>query len=317
MTADATSFDQLSHRLWEGGVAAFCPTTLSSPPRVLRAAVGRMGRWIRSGSAPGALPLGIHLEGPFINSHACGAHPPGLLRPLNFLELEALWEASLGTLKILTVAPEMLDQTQLKKLVKWADSRKIRLSAGHSHATESQAQAAFEAGFRGVTHAWNALAYHHRDPGILGAAISRSDSFIELIIDQVHVAPEVIRWTQTLQPADRLCFVSDCVPAAETPGGRWHSFGSLKIRCDQGACRLPGGALAGGGRLLTRTFEQWVRDQAQTKDKAQAILRRSLPSITSAPLRYLGVAASKLSERRVHWVACRSGKQWEIQAIPG
>src|SRR3954471_14387376 len=109
MTADERELDLLSASLWnDAGVAAFCPTTLSSPSRELAAAVHRLGSWIRRGRHPGARPLGIHLEGPFVHAEACGAHPPESLRPLSFEELDELWKASRETLKIITLAPELL-----------------------------------------------------------------------------------------------------------------------------------------------------------------------------------------------------------------
>src|SRR6185437_15636763 len=152
-----------------------CATTLSTDPHELAQAVSRLGEWIHSergslsrGGSVRAMPLGIHLEGPFINSSCCGAHPPSSIRSLDLKELEALWKLSQGTLKILTIAPETLSSKALTRLVDWANHRGISLSLGHSKATEKQAKSAFESGFRGVTHAWNALAFHQRSPGALG-----------------------------------------------------------------------------------------------------------------------------------------------------
>ena len=158
MRAQNPELSDLAHHLGENGIAAFCPTTLSTNPDDLASAVARLGRWIRrSRTSPtfpktSALPLGIHLEGPFINSACCGAHPPKLIRPLDLNELEVLWNLSQETLKVLTVAPETLSMTNLSHLVAWARERKISLSIGHSKATEEQALLAFNQGFRGITH---------------------------------------------------------------------------------------------------------------------------------------------------------------------
>ena len=302
MTADSAQMDLLSKLMWENGIAAFCPTTLSAPAAVLAEAVGRIGNWIQSKSAPGAVPLGIHLEGPFIDSGACGAHPRDTIRKLNFLELENLWKASQNTLKILTVAPEILTKSELNQLVKWTSERKISLSLGHSKATEIQASVAFDAGFRGVTHAWNALPFHHRAPGPLGAALGRKDVYLELILDQVHVSQSVIRLSRKLHSASQTCFISDCVPAAATRVGSQHSFGPLTIQFKDGACRLPDGSLAGGGRLLPEAFGRWLSTEAeQTGRKASEILRESLESLTTAPLRAIGVSPQVLIKRKIRW----------------
>lgn len=318
MTAKPYELAELGRKLWRHGVAGYCPTTLSTRPKDLALAVTHLGQWIRSeNSAPTrrgeplrALPLGIHLEGPFINSGCCGAHPPSRIRPLDFAELENLWQLSQGTLRILTVAPETLSREHLRHLSIWAHARGISLSLGHSKATEIQARQAFETGFRGITHAWNALGFHQRSPGPLGAAFGNPDAYVELIIDQVHVAPSVLAWTQQLHPANRLCFISDCVPAAETKSGRKASFGPLRIQYKGGACRLfaPGkpthGALAGGGKILTRSFCEWI-ERYQDPKKA---LRESIASITEAPLWALQFPAGPLARHRVRWSVSASGR---------
>jgi N-acetylglucosamine-6-phosphate deacetylase len=296
MTASPEQLDELSDRMWkEGGVAGFCATTLSAPRKELKEAVARLGQWITAGRFPGAAPLGIHLEGPFIHPHACGAHPPGTLRALSFKELEELWKASQGTLKILTVAPEQLDRSEITRLVRWSKDREINLSLGHSRATPAQAKQAFDRGFRCVTHAWNALNFHHRDPGVMGAALGREDIYLELIGDQVHVSKDVMNWTRRLHPESKLLLVSDCVPAAGTRGGGWTSFGPLKIRFSEGACRLENGALAGGGILLPQAFAQWVKDDPVDEQ------RRALRMITHTPLHYLGIPARRLHRHRLKW----------------
>lgn len=304
MKAEKPELDELSRRLWQGGVAAFCPTTLSTPRWELRDTVARLGRWIRDRKPgdrenQGAIPLGIHLEGPFIAPGACGAHPPSHIRPFEMKELEILWEASHETLKILTVAPEALKAGQMAALVAWCEKRSVRLSLGHSQATEEQAEAAFEAGFRGVTHAWNALSFHHREPGALGAALGRKDVFVELILDGVHVSPRVTHWTQSLHPG-RLCFVSDCAPAAGTTPGTWHGFGNLQIQYRNGACRLKEGHLAGGGVLLGVALEKWLaHDLNLDRRGSRAWVKEQLDAASSVPLRALGLSVAALQGRKI------------------
>jgi N-acetylglucosamine-6-phosphate deacetylase len=301
MSAEERELDELSTSLWrEAGVAAFCPTTLSSPREELAQAVSRLGAWIRRGRHPGARPLGIHLEGPFVHAEACGAHPPETLRPLSFDELDSLWEASRQTLKILTLAPELLVTDDLKRVARWSRSKGVRLSIGHSRATHVQARQAFEAGFSGITHAWNALPFHHRSPGPLGAALGRKGAYVEIIPDLVHVHPILIRWTMGLH--EQVCFVSDCVPAAATAAGSWHPFGSLRVHFSEGACRLQNGALAGGGRPLTDAFGRWVaHEEGDLKIPAREILKKSIAVITEHPLRAVGASQKTISNMRIQW----------------
>lgn len=285
MTAEADGLNYLSEELWKKGVAAFSATTLSASAKDLQSTVRRLGAWIRSDSAPGARPLGIHLEGPFLNRDAAGAHSPGILRPLTLVELEKLWDASKQTLQILTLAPETLTPALQIQLARWAEERKIRLSIGHTRCTEAQAKSAFDAGFSGVTHAWNALSYHHREPGVLGAAFGRKEIAVELILDEVHVASSFISWTLALHP-DGTFFVSDAAPAACTSGKHFHAFGDLECKLKNGACRLANGVLAGGGFLLPTAFADWVSRESKRKSVSEEqLLKEHLHRLNELPLK--------------------------------
>jgi len=329
MRADNRQLNQLAKKLWEHGIAAFCPTTISTQAEELNAALERLGSWIletRSNkNYSGALPLGIHLEGPFINPESAGAHPSDSMQPLTLEKLQKFWEASRKTLKIITLAPELLlsendptlGKATLSRIGSWAQQKGIQLSLGHSQATQTQARLAFECGISGVTHAWNALSFHHRSPGALGAALGRKNVYIELIADGTHVSPALIRWTCQLHSAGRvqqpICFVSDCAPAAGTFKSasneeRWYSFGPLQTihSGKSGACRLPNGSLAGGGLLLAEAFSLWLENetrsgQGYSDQYAQKFLKQSLSYVTRFPLKALNLSPSVLRNRQLRW----------------
>jgi N-acetylglucosamine-6-phosphate deacetylase len=319
MSASPSDLDELSRLLWKNGVAGFCPTTLSVHWDKLLETVRKLGHWIARGKFPGAIPVGIHLEGPYLSPDACGAHPPDAIRTFSFTELNQLWEESQQTLKIITLAPEHLSTQQIKKLAKWCQDREIHLSLGHSQAHELQAQIAFKLGFRGVTHAWNALSFHHRSPGVLGAALGNPNVFLELMIDQVHVSPTVVRWTLCLHPSQQICFISDCLSAGAT-GGKGHlkkkveQFGPLSIQLKDGACRLSDGRLAGGGQILTQAYLKWLLFEAKKQEiPIETLLKRTLGHITEVPLRLLQAPRRIFSNRKVFWQITASG---QIHVIP-
>jgi N-acetylglucosamine-6-phosphate deacetylase len=301
MTAQQAELTRLSSRLWKAGIAAFCPTTLSVEWDELVSSVKRLGQWIKQGGFPGAIPLGIHLEGPFIHPACCGAHPRKSIRAYQFADLVSLWNTSQKTLKIITIAPELLTPSQLTQLGGWAKKNKIVLSMGHSQATQEQAKQAMDAGFTSVTHAWNALKFHHRNPGVLGASLG-SNVFMELIIDQQHVHPTLIRWTRSVHPKDRLCFISDCTPAAQTPANSIHDFGPLKVSFADGASRTPNGALAGGGLLLTEAYAKWLYDESKaTKVPVPILLKQTISAITQTPLKSLKISSRPFEKKKITW----------------
>ncbi len=262
MSADFKGLDKLASLLKKNGIHAFCPTTLSEKPQALLATVDRLGQWIKrrhQDCASKAFPIGIHLEGPFISPRARGAHSPNTVRKVTIVELESLWLASHKTICLITLAPEEIKSP--KALIKWAKTRKITLAAGHTIASSAQAEQAFKAGFSGITHAFNAMPFHHREPGLIGAALKHPKVHIEVIIDQIHVHPAAIRLLAN-SFKNQLCFVSDCAPSACTLNKSWHRFGSLKIQNKNGAARLANGALAGGGQLLGESLIKLISNKS-------------------------------------------------------
>ena len=307
MTANESRMNELSDLLWKQGVAAICPTTLSGPKDELLNAASRIGTWIQKGKFPGAIPLGIHLEGPFLNREAAGAHPLDVIRKARLEELNELWNASQGTLKLITLAPEVHIEEELKQICTWAREKKIRLSIGHTKCTKAQAENAFENGFTNVTHAWNAMSVHHREPGALGAAFGRKNTFVELIIDGIHVEDSVIGWT--LKNHRNTVFVSDAAPAACTDGKTFHAFGGIQCKLDRGACRVQNGGLAGGGILLPEAYARLIERQNQHSPKSiPGAFKKHLKNLNEIPLKALGIETSaELKKRKVSWQISREG----------
>jgi N-acetylglucosamine-6-phosphate deacetylase len=314
-SADQRAEDEFSERLGLEGVSAFCPTTLSAPPAELREAVARLGRWVRRAESlrpsRAALPLGLHLEGPFISKDSCGAHPPKSIRKLSWNELETLWEKSLQTIRILTIAPEALGSGDLSRLRNWAKPKKIHLSIGHSQADFNEAKTAVSKGFRGVTHAWNAHPFHHREPGIIGAVLGDRNVFVELIADQVHVHPQVLHFTRKLHPLDRICWVSDCAPAAGL--AKTCRFGPLlRVHVEKGACRTSEGHLAGGARLLPDAIARLSQWEFENLDiPIPRSLEDSLLSAFVSPIEALKLEpklVKRLRTPRISWSWNSKGK---------
>jgi N-acetylglucosamine-6-phosphate deacetylase len=140
-----------------------------------------------------------------------------------------------------TLAPELPGAT---KVIERLLRREIAVSCGHSDADAEQANRAFDLGVRSVTHLFNAMRpFHHRDPGIVGAALARPEVVIQLILDWVHVAP--VTAAMVWQAAQgRVALVTDSVAGAGLDDGAYR-LGELDVEIRDGVARGPTGALAG------------------------------------------------------------------------
>lgn len=184
--------------LWNQGVDAFLPTLVTTSLDKFRRSLSTIADFIRTqknnasptNQVKTASIIGVHLEGPFLNPHKRGAHPSQFLLPLTIENVKLVLGDCADIVKIITLAPE-LDSTG--EVISYLQSLGITVSLGHSQATAEQAQQAFARGSSMVTHAFNAMpSLHHREPGLLGAAIVTPGVKCGLIADGKHVSPTMI-----------------------------------------------------------------------------------------------------------------------------
>jgi N-acetylglucosamine-6-phosphate deacetylase len=245
LTADTEGYRQAGEALLETGVTAYLPTFITSPEAELLAAL----REVPAGT-DGPRIVGAHLEGPFLAALRLGIHPAAARRNPDPELLERLLDA--GPVRLVTLAPELPGAEALvEKLLR----REMAVSCGHSDATAEEANAAFDLGVRSVTHLFNAMRpFHHRDPGIVGAALARPDVIVQLILDWVHVAP--VTAAMVWQAAQgRLALVTDAVSGAGLDEGMYR-LGDLDVEIRDGVARGTSGALAGS----TLTMIEAVRN---------------------------------------------------------
>jgi N-acetylglucosamine-6-phosphate deacetylase len=205
----------------------------------------------------GATLLGAHLEGPFVNPERRGALPEGWPRPPDPSLLRRLLEAAGGRLRLLTVAPELPGADEVIAVARDAG---CAVALGHTDATYEQARAAFAAGARHVTHAFNAMRpFHQREPGTIGAALERPDVTLELIADGVHVHPAAARLLIAAAGASRVALITDAVPPAGAPETGFLLGGEL-ARLEGGRVTLPDGTIAGSAATMdsvVRNVVEW------------------------------------------------------------
>lgn len=236
------------------GTTAFLATTVSDSPDRLRSTVSGIRVAAAAGACPdGARLLGAHLEGPFLSPARPGAQDPDALRPPDPDELSRLLATGDGTVSMITLAPELDGAFDL---ISAALAGGCLVSLGHSDADYETARRAFAAGARHVTHLFNGMApFHHRAPGLAGAALAATGVTVELIADNEHVHPAAleIAWHCL---GDRLVAVSDAAPAAGLAEGRYH-LGRLPVTVSGRRVELADrpGTLAGSALTLDRAVE--------------------------------------------------------------
>ena len=282
----AANLDRLAAGLEGRGVAGFLPTLVPVSLPALRAAVTRLSAWIegrRQGDGRGAMPLGIHFEGPFVSPDRCGAlHVEALLdaRPPN---LPGFFDAVAGApgRSMVTLAPEIPGAIELaRELVR----KGFVVSVGHTSASVEVLDAAYEAGARHMTHFANAMApLHHRAVGPVGWGLLRDGVSIDLIGDLKHLAPEMLQLAFRTKPAGTVSLISDAIPPAGTDvagPSEWTVWGET-LFVDRGEARNRKGALAGSVALLDEMERNLV--SIGIGDRAAGLATRE------APLRVLGL----------------------------
>lgn len=255
-TAEGEAWGRLDAALLAQGVTTWCPTLVTAPMDSYGPALARVAAAdARPGAGPRPEMAGVHLEGPFLGG-APGAHRRDLLRPVDLDWIRALPPG----VRIMTIAPE-LDHAR-EAIVALADQGVVA-SLGHSTATYGQAVAAAEAGARLVTHLHNGMSpFHHRSPGLAGAALVVPALVPSIIADNVHVHPAVVRAAFATRRDTGIILVTDAVAWRDRPG----------VSVGDGAPRLADGTLAG----TVLTMDGAVRHVTATGvDLAQAVAAAS------------------------------------------
>ncbi|MCL2828240.1 MAG: N-acetylglucosamine-6-phosphate deacetylase [Oscillospiraceae bacterium] len=236
---DAQGLSDMAHYLAENGITAICPTLLTLPENQLAAACRQIAT---HADLKGAAFAGLYLEGPFLSPKKCGAQNPAYIQPPDVELVRRLQAQAGGMVKLLAVAPEMDGAICLIDAL----GDEIVCSVAHTEANYTLAQAAFAHGARQVTHLFNATPpLHHRDPGVIGAAMDALDCRAELICDGVHVHPSAVRAALRMFGDDRIIFISDNMSATGMADGVY-DLGGLAVEVRGRCARLvEGDSIAG------------------------------------------------------------------------
>lgn len=276
------------------GVTSFAPTSMTLPEKVLSAAFSTAKELSENRPENCARILGIHMEGPFLSAKRNGSQNAAYLRSPDYPLFERLYDRCGGLIRIVDVAPE------LEKAAAFAQkaSRLCTVSAAHTNATYSEAQAFFEAGASHVTHLFNAMPpLLHREPGVIGAAGERSGVTAELICDGLHVHESAVRAAFRLFPG-RICLISDALRCCGMPDGAYELSGQT-VYLSGGIARLADGTIAGSAVNLFDCLRNAIRFGIPETDAVRAA--------TILPARKLGAekdVGSIESGKKADFVIC-------------
>lgn len=298
---NASKLVEIGQFLWNQGVDGYLPTLVTTSIDKIQAALAAISPVVRQSqpNAATAQILGVHLEGPCLNVEKRGAHPAEHLQPLSLDSIKQILSEYADVVKVITLAPE-LDPTG--EVIPYLRSHGITVSLGHSQATAAQAQAAFDQGATMVTHAFNAMpGLHHREPGLLGAAIVDPRVQCGLIADGQHVCSTMM---DILLRASRyeqgIFLVSDALSPLGLPDGRY-PWDEREIEVIHGTARLLDGTLSGTTRPLLDGVKNLVDWDLCDLETAIALATLAPRRAVGLPDGYVGQSADLLRWQGIAW----------------
>ena len=241
MDNDFEGIKVISEGLLSCGVTSWLPTTLTSSAQLLNDVCETIGNHYQE--VIGAKIRGIFLEGPFFTEKYKGAQNPKYMSDPSVEKLAKWYELSQGLVNKIAIAPE---RKGVKEFIEFAKSKGVYTALAHSDATYEEAAAAVEAGANIFVHIYNGMSgLHHRNPGMVGAALSLDKVFAEMICDGHHVHPAAARVVTRARGPQETVLITDCMRAGGMGEGQ-SRLGEFEVVVKDGTARLKDtGNLAG------------------------------------------------------------------------
>lgn len=249
------------------GTTSLIASTVAAHPDALLHQVGVLGEQVQDG-----LIAGIHLEGPWLSPNRLGAHELAALRDPDAAEIDRVFDAARGGIRMVTIAPEL--PGALDAIHHFVDRGAVA-AVGHTDATYATVASAIEAGARVATHLFNAMRpIHHREPGPAVALMEDPRVTVELILDGSHLDPALYRFVMGAVGPDRVALVTDAMAAAGMADGEY-SLGSLSVEVAEGVARVAGtDTIAGSTAAMDQVFRNAVRHSGLSRSEALAVAVR-------------------------------------------
>lgn len=265
----------------EEGVTSILPTTITQSEEILTAALKNIAKVVNDGYE-GAEILGIHFEGPYLDMVYKGAQPEQFIKKPDVEQFKRYQSAAEGLIKVITMATEQDDEFALTK---YCTEHGVAVSIGHSAATYEEASMAVAHGAKSMTHIFNGMTpFHHRKPGLVGAAMRFRDTFGEVICDGNHSTPEALNDLYMAKGRDYTIMITDALMVKGLPVGTKVLFGGNEIELypDGSAHLTDTKSLAGSTLKVNQGLRVLVENALIPFDYA-------INSCTLNPARLLGV----------------------------
>jgi len=287
MDGTAESIRKMAEFKLREGVTSFLPTTWTAPKEELVRAMNGVAEYQKNPEF--AKTPAVHIEGPYLNPDCLGAQNPLHVRKPDIREIDRL--ARIAPVALVSFAPEMSNGLKFAAQLK---ERGIVGSLAHTNATYAQFKEAKAAGMTHLTHYCNQMTrLHHREIGLVGAALLDDSILAEMICDGIHLCPDMIALAFKHIPVERIMIITDSISASWLPDGEYMEAGQPVIVKD-GVCRLKAGNLAGS----TSRYYEGLRNVLEiTRLPLKKVIRAT--SLNQA--KSLGI--KKVGKLREGWVA--------------
>jgi N-acetylglucosamine-6-phosphate deacetylase len=279
MDGSLESLQVCSDYCGQHGVTSFYPTTWAAAPEDIMLAINNVKE--NRDKLSGARALGMHIEGPYLNTEYRGAQLKSMVRNPQAVEYQRWFDS--GVVKLITCAPEIDGGIEF---IKQAVKNGVRISIGHSGATFDQVIDAANYGASQATHIFNGMVgLHHREPGTVGGLLEDDRIFVQIISDGVHLHHAVVKLVINAKSNSRVILITDSIRGAGLSDGDYNHKGQV-FHVRDGIARTPEGGLSGS----TLTMDAAIRNAMEFTGKPIEFV---LPMATSVPANAMGISHQK------------------------
>ena len=257
MDASFEAYETMAKFHLTHGVTGFLATVMTASFDEMKKALSVAATYMRKQSGgKKARMLGIYLEGPYFSPKKKGAQPPEHIRKPDVKELKELIEASCGTVRVVSLAPEV---EGAENAIKFLKEKGITVAMGHTDATYEEAKRGINLGITLATHTFNGMrGFEHREPGAVGACLTDDRVYCEIICDGIHLSKAAVDLIIRAKGREKVVLVSDAMMAAGLSDGEY-TLGGQRVFVKDGRAALADGTIAGSTLTLDRAVRYLVK----------------------------------------------------------